>query len=216
MLDHATIVNRLLTLSEREKHYRKDKSQLSAVYYERLKKRTINGQEAYIFDALDLIPADQKFNIVQHTRYVPVPLHVHNFIELNYVYSGNCRQVIGGTQVNLSEGQICLIDTDVPHAIGNTDVGDIIINILVKRDYFVHQLTQEPYGGSVVFDFVLKAMSESQNHDQYIVFEKSEDQKIRTIMDQILAENFEPGIGSTKIIENFISILFTMLVRIFD
>lgn len=217
MLVHKDIDASLRPLTDRERYYKKENSQLSADYYARLQQREIHGRNAYVFDDLALIPTGQKFNIVQHTRYVSVPLHVHNFIELNYVYAGHCDQEIDGNQIHLTKGQICLIDTDVPHSIGNTNQDDIIINILVTRDFFVRQLSQDTYDGGIVFDFVLNAMSETQNHNQYIVFEKSsQDAEILTIIDEILAEHIDPRIGSTKIIESFISILFTMLVRVFD
>ncbi|MFH5810596.1 AraC family transcriptional regulator [Companilactobacillus sp. FL22-1] len=215
-MEITDVYKRLHKLTTREEYYKKRNSQLSADYYDRLKKTEINGKEAYIFDDLDLIPTGQSFNIVKHTRFVPVPLHVHNFIELNYVYSGSCTQVIDGNTVKLTKGQICLVDTDVPHSIDNTGVDDIIINILVKKDYFLRQISQDNYNGGIVFDFVLNALSESQSHNQYIVFENSQDNKIRLIINQIITEHLEPGIGSDKIIENLISILFTMLVRIFN
>lgn len=215
-MNFDNVYKELYKLTSREKYYREKNSQLSADYYNRLKTKNINGKQAYIFDNLDLIPAGQNFNVIKHTRFVPVPLHVHNFIELNYIYSGSCTQVIDGKTVNLKQGQICLVDTDVPHSISNTNINDIIINIVVKRDYFLHQLNRENYNGGVVFDFVLNALSESQNHNQYIVFENSEDKKIKLIINQIIEEHLNPGIGSNKIIENLISILFTMLVRIFN
>lgn len=215
-MDIDEVSSALRRPTSRELYYKKQHGQLSAEYYDRLNTKEVNGQTAYIFDDLELIPNDQNFNIVKHTRFVPVPLHVHNFVELNYVYSGTCTQVIDGKTVKLTQGQICLVDTDVPHSINNTSTEDIIINILVKRDYFIHQVSQENYDGGIVFDFVLNALSETQSHNQYIVFENSQDKKIKLIIEQILAEHLEPGIGSGKLIQNYISILFTMLVRIFN
>ena len=202
----------LRKITEKEEQYQKN-SQLSD-YYNTLEKQTINGKSVYIFD--NLIPIGQSFNILKHNRFVPVPPHIHNFIELNYIYSGECRQVIDGKLVKLTQGQICLIDTAVPHSIENTSGNDIIINILVKKDYFSKQLSQEKMAGGIVFDFVLNALSERQTHNQYIVFKNKKDEQIRLTIQQILLENLYPSIGSPIIIENLISILFTLLVRDFD
>ncbi|WP_461215465.1 AraC family transcriptional regulator [Lacticaseibacillus sp. GG6-2] len=218
MLTHREIYQQLLSLSPEEQYQKSHPSPTPQPrdYYDQLQKRIVNGQEVYVFDDIGLIPPDQNFNLVQHKRFSMVPAHVHNFIELNYVYHGNCNQIIEDKPVHLKTGQICLIDTDVPHAIGNTGEHDIVIDIMVKKDYFIHELGQDPYAGGIVFDFVLDALSESQNHNQYIVFDNSQDQYISKVMDQILSEYFMPTIGSTKIIKNLISVLFTLLIRIFS
>ena len=207
------IAENLFELTEREEYY-KENNELSIDYYQKLITKQINNQEVYVFD--DLIPSGKNFNIVKHTRFVKVPSHIHNFIELNYIYSGSCTQIIDSKRVILKTGQICLIDTSVPHSIENTNEKDIIINILVKKEYFIKQLSQDSYRSSIVFDFILNALSETQNHNQYIVFENNEYDQIRLTMDQILYEHLENKIGSDKIIENLISILFSLLVRNFE
>lgn len=212
-MDFKDVQKRIFELTDREEYY-KNNGVLSKEYYQKLAKRVVNNTEVYIFD--DLIPAGQNFNIVKHTRFIPVPLHTHNFIELNYIYSGTCTEYIDNRKVTLTKGQICLIDTSVPHSIDNTTEDDIIINILVKKDYFIQQLTQETFKSSIVFDFILSALSETQSHDQYIVFKNNEYDQIRLIIDQILYEYFENRIGNNKIIENLIAILFTLLVRNFE
>ncbi|TPR55551.1 AraC family transcriptional regulator [Enterococcus sp. OL5] len=212
-MDFHSVHQTLLELNEREKHY-KEHPVLSQEYYQKLSKKNVKNDEVYIFD--DLIPTGQNFNVVKHTRFIPVPLHVHNFIELNYIYSGKCTQIIDGKKVTLTKGQICLIDISVPHSIETTSEEDIIINILVKKDYFIKQLSQEKFSSSIVFDFILNALSETQSHNQYIVFQKSEYDQIQLIIDQILYEYFEKKVGNTLIIENLIAILFTLLVRNFN
>lgn len=72
--------------------------------------------------------------IRKHNRFAPMMEHMHEFIEMNYVYSGNCNQMIGGKKVQLSEGQICILDKDVPHSIAPLGENDILINILFKRE----------------------------------------------------------------------------------
>lgn len=212
-MDFQSVKKKLATLTDREKHYLQNPV-LSEDYYQKLIKKNISDNEVYVFD--DLIPTGQNFNVVKHTRFIPVPLHIHNFIELNYIYSGKCIQIIDGKKVILTKGQICLIDISVPHSIETTSEEDIIINILVKKDYFIKKLGQEEFSSSIVFDFILNALSETQNHNQYIVFQKSDSEQMQLIIDQILYEYFEKKVGNNLIIENLISILFTLLVRNFN
>ncbi|MBE9909311.1 AraC family transcriptional regulator [Enterococcus casseliflavus] len=212
-MDFSAVTKRLFNLTEREVYY-KEKKILSKDYYQKLETKNLNGQEVYVFD--DLIPVEKNYNVVKHSRFIKVPLHIHNFIELNYIYSGSCTQFIDNKKVTLTEGQICLIDTSVPHSIEYTDEKDIIINILVKKEYFIKQISHGNFDSSIVFEFILNALSETQSHNQYIVFKNNKYDQLRLIVDQILNEHFEGRIGSDKIIENLISILFSFLVRNFE
>ncbi|KJD44551.1 hypothetical protein QD47_16315 [Paenibacillus terrae] len=45
----------------------------------------------------------------KHHRFADMPLHNHDFIEMNYMYSGECRQVIDGREIRLEQGQICIL-----------------------------------------------------------------------------------------------------------
>jgi AraC-type DNA-binding domain-containing proteins len=207
------IEQQLFELTKREQYYQTH-HELSKDYYEKLLTTKINHQTVYVFD--DLIPAGKNFNIVKHTRFIPVPSHIHNFIELNYIYSGTCTQIIDNNKVTLKKGQICLIDTSVPHSIEDTGQDDIIINLLVKKEYFLNQLNHNGLSSNIVFDFILNALSETQNHNQYIVFKNNEYDQIHLVMNQILYEHTENRVGSDKIIENLISILFSLLVRNFE
>ncbi|MFJ7975791.1 AraC family ligand binding domain-containing protein [Peribacillus sp. NPDC096379] len=129
----------LKDLTPKEKR-NKETSQLSD-YYTHLETKNIDGKEVYIFDSL--IPENQEFHISRHNRFAIVPAHIHTFIEINYVYSGQCKQVIDGKEVTLSRGQICLVDTDVPHSILETTEDDIIINILIRKEYFIKTLSNK-------------------------------------------------------------------------
>lgn len=212
-MDFQAMKQTLSALTDREINYQQ-KPILSKDYYQKLTKKKIKNNDVYVFD--DMIPTGQNFNVVKHTRFIPVPLHIHNFIELNYIYSGQCIQIIDGKKVILTKGEICLIDISVPHSIETTLEDDIIINILVKKDYFIKKLSQEHFSSSIVFDFILNALSDTQSHDQYIVFKKGESDQMKLIIDQILYEYYEEKVGKNIIIENLISILFTLLVRNFN
>ena len=49
--------------------------------------------------------------ILRNERFAAVPPHIHDFIEINYMYSGSCEQIIDGKKSLLKKGQMTLIDT---------------------------------------------------------------------------------------------------------
>lgn len=203
---------KLFALTDSELHHKK--YQKISSHYNELHSSIMNGKKIFLFD--NLIPKDQNFLISKHTRFTPVPMHIHNFIELNYIYSGSCTQVINDKKVVLRKDQICLIDTGIPHSIEYTGEKDILINILIQKDYFLKRFLADNLDGGIVYDFVLNALSEHRSHNQYIIFKNQSNNRMRLTIQQILSETYFPNIGSQKMIEHLIAILFTQLVREFD
>lgn len=186
---------------------------LSDAYLD-MKYRMNGSNKVYIFDGH--IPADEDFAITLHGRFVPVLEHVHNFVEISYVYSGKFRQVIDGREVTLKKGEICLIDTDVPHSIGPTGADDIIINILMTKKYFRDKLLLNSFSKGIITDFILNVISETASHRQYIIFKNKEFLEIHSVICEILKETFFPCIGSREAVSHYLNILFIKLVRDFD
>ena len=75
------------------------------------------------------------FSVIKQDRFEEVPLHVHDWLELNYVYSGSCSLYVNRTDITLSQGQMVLINTDAPHAVSRCEENDILINFLISREY---------------------------------------------------------------------------------
>ena len=74
-------------------------------------------------------------SINRNSRYDAVPTHTHKYIEISYVYSGNCPEVIRGKDLVLQQGQVLLLDTDVPHSVAELGEDDVMINILLDKEY---------------------------------------------------------------------------------
>ena len=201
--------------------YKKNKSELRYLEthtlsksYESMKFKMINQQKVYIFDGY--IPKNDDFTIQKHNRFAPVPTHIHNFIEINYIFNGQCTQIIDGREVLLTKGQICLIDTDVPHSIKETGEQDIIINILIHKNYFKNQLLSNSLNKGIITDFIMNVISETANHRQYIIFKNRDFEKIHSTICDMLLESYSPNIGDKQVISHYLSIFFIKLLRDFD
>ena len=59
---------------------------------------------------------------------------------------------------------------------------DVLINLLIKRDYFAQLISREQFNEGVVLDFVLTALSDKHAHDQYIVFKNNKDDRIHAVI----------------------------------
>lgn len=153
-------------------------------------------------------------HIRKHNRFAPMPLHHHSFIEMNYIYSGQCIQWINGEQVVLREGQLCLLDTEVMHRIETMEENDILINIIMKKDIFTSVLGKFSSKG-IVSNFFANAISESTNHNRYILFESEKHENLHLFLKNLMCEAFDSQIYSQEMIYHYMMIIYTELMRVY-
>ena len=91
----------------------------------------------------DLFFHNRDIYISKHNRYAPYPLHSHQFLELNYIYSGHCQQIINGQTYMLNQGDILLMDVGSKHQIECLEEEDIVINLLFKDNNISLQSLEE-------------------------------------------------------------------------
>ena len=154
--------------------------------------------------------------ISKHHRFADMPVHLHSFIELNYIYSGVCEQVINGKVVRLEEGQVCLLDTDVPHSIPALGENDILINIIMKKETFSTAFLSRLGTTSIVSNFLVNAVSKNQRHDRYILFHSQDNENLQYIIKNMLCEYFDQKDHSLEMVNYYVPVMFTELMRVYQ
>lgn len=158
---------------------------------------------------------DSQLLIVKHARFSTSPPHSHDYIEMCYVYSGKIDMVINSEKISLNQGDFCLLDTGVIHQILDTAETDILINILIKREYFSTKMVSKIAHNSTLSKFAIDALSEDQKHNQFIVFETVNHEFIEDAIFGILTHYLEPSIFSKEVIDTYMIIIFSELLRSF-
>lgn len=209
-MDEKQLDQFLRSYSEAELAYLKNPPEINDVP-EMIK---VNGRPVFLFDRIGNLSLD-KIKITKHERFAAVPMHVHTWIEINYMYSGSCTQVINDETVVLTEGQLILIDTQVPHAIMNTGENDILINILLSKEMLTTAFLSRLSNKGIITDFLINAISEGRDHNHYIIFHSQENKKIPRLMREMLCEYFDQTAYYDEIIESYMVIIFTELLRVF-
>ena len=166
-------------------------------------------QEKYFFDKGPIFMS-------KHHRFADMPLHMHTFIEINYVYSGECHQILNGKEVKLTQGQICLLDKDVPHSIPSLGENNIVVNIIMKKETFSMSFLGQLSNKGIVSSFLANAISESQHHDRYILFHSENNVNLQYIVKNMMCEYFDPKDYSLEMVNYYMPILFTELMRVYQ
>ncbi|MGJ8731099.1 AraC family transcriptional regulator [Listeria aquatica] len=203
------VEKQLYRLNAKEK-WQKETGQFSMDYPKKSfseKDGTMNLLNEYFFRNKDIY-------VSKHNRFADYPAHSHQFLELNYMLRGECKQVIEGKEETLQEGELLLLDIGCHHSIKATGENDILINILFRdQSINLEWLTGIKKKNSLVYDFLLNSAVDGQRMKKYIIFKSANIPHIKRVLEQIIVEYFLDEEFSTKMITLYLPILFTELVR---
>ncbi len=131
--------------------------------------------------------------VKKNSRFNPVPFHIHSYVEICYVYSGVCPQNINGINTILKENQVLLLDEDVPHSIGELGENDITISIIVSKQYISNNVYSKFSSDNILSNFFINAINEKAKHDKYILFDTTDNNRIRLFFQELLIECYNPS-----------------------
>lgn len=156
------------------------------------------------------------FAVIKQDRYADVPLHKHTWLELCYVYSGQCHMQIRNTKLKLAAGEMVLISPDAPHLIRKCGAEDIVVNFLITREYLNGAFFERLAGDNIVSEFFIDAINHKSLADSYIFFSAKKENRLAMFANQFLCEFFSPSVTSGAMLDAQMTLLICELVNVFQ
>ncbi len=154
--------------------------------------------------------------IKKTSRFNPVPEHIHDYIEMNFVYSGTCSQSVDGKDILLQKGQVLLIDTECPHSIGFLGDADILLSIIIPKEYlresFLSQISQDNF----LTRFFIQALNTQTDHDHYILFHSEGNERIALFFSELCCEYFDHSINANDITLHLFYLILAELINVYE
>lgn len=181
---------------------------------------TIQGKSVPIMTHADCSLAlnhyGQRENLVisKHPRFMIVSTHVHEWIEMSYIYRGTLDETIDGKEYVLHEGQLCIIDTETPHAIAYTHEDTLMINVLMRKEYFSAKFLSRFSSQNAITDFIIHAISKSTRKDNFILFSSQNSRRLRVLFQELMCETLEPSLNHEDILDSCMAMIFLELIQI--
>lgn len=172
----------------------------------------------YILAQNDLrsFPLAGVFGIKQNSRFNPVPLHTHDFIEMSYVYTGTCPQEVDGHRVTLRENQVLLLDTNCPHSIDALGQNDIMLSVLFSKDFLRNTLLKGFSRSSILAHFFVQALNEQTDQRRYIRFHSQSNRQVRCFFQELMCEYFDPSTNADQIVLLLLQLIFAELINVYE
>lgn len=192
------------------------------VYTETEKRYLKNGigaveDEEFHFELNDekLITPGETIGIVRQDRFCEVRTHKHNFIELNYVWSGCCFQQVKGKKILAHQGDICLMDPEAEHSVGFCNDHDIVVNVLMPKKYFDYSFFSRMNRQGILSRFLLNAVTMQRNKEHFLYFPTGGNERVSWIMEAIMMEYYGDNLGRQEVLDSYMILLFTEMLRSF-
>ena len=225
-MDYETMNQKMFELSESEKSYLHGDSfdGWKNVPTQKLDKHTVYRLPDLDYNLPSHSKHDEIYSLIgshnlllkRNSRFNEVPEHVHSYIELNYVYSGNCPQTIHGKEITLTKNQVLLIDTDCPHSISYLSENDIMISLMISKEFLKDHLFGQFSKESILSRFFINAITEKTDHDHYLLFHSENDRRISLFFQEFLCECFDPSINSKDILHHLFYVIIAQLINIYE
>lgn len=168
----------------------------------------ISIPEQYMFDEK---MSTRDAYLSKHNRYSPIYSHTHDYFEMFYVMSGQCRQTINGEAMTHREGDLCFIAPYTPHTLEVFD-DSIIINIYIRISTFDDIFFNLLRSKNILSLFFMNSLYASRHMD-YLIFRTRGDEEIYTEILSMMMEQMADDEYTNRIIYNLLSVFFTKLVR---
>ncbi|EIG27082.1 transcriptional regulator, AraC family [Streptococcus parasanguinis F0449] len=203
-------------------------NQLDQLLFAKTEHELLQEKRGFVADYLDIQSASNTPKLSQqfffqnkdifmskHSRYAPYPEHTHQFLEINYVYKGHCRQRINDQIFDLKEGDILLMNMESRHSIEALGDDDILINILFQnKDVSINWLKQLQGENSLLYQLLLSDSSQHFNRNNFLLLPTEKNTPIRQILQEMMTEYFLPQDFSQQMLKHYLPLFCYHLARL--
>lgn len=139
--------------------------------------------------------------------------HGHNFVEINYVVSGICRQNLDNRQqVTLNRGNVCIMNPMARHSCSIDSENDIVINLLMRPELFNTAFFSFFSSNTLIGRFFLNYIV-SDDTENYLLFKTPYDQYTDFLVERIIYEYLSDNPYAQNNIRNLVNLFFSELLR---
>ncbi len=167
------------------------------------------------FGNMKLIRNDSVWNVIKglttvsakpHTRFVDIPLHSHNYIEMMYVLSGQVIHHIEGKAITVSKGSILLMNRHVQHSISASGKNDIAVNMLISGDWLSTTTASRLRNSAFLRDLTDENKSDS-GESRFLIYNVEGEEYIEHLLQDLIHQLlFEDSIAESILTDTLLLI----------
>lgn len=153
------------------------------------------------------------FLVKKHSRFHDYPPHVHDWVELSYLYSGSCTQIIQGKEYIMKQGQLMLMAPGIVHTIAPLHEDDILIQIALGQNNLTHSFFNRISSTGIVSSFLLNAFTNNNRLEEFFLFASEESRRLHLFITEFLCEWYDPSPTSYDMLNSLFTLIISELIN---
>lgn len=154
------------------------------------------------------------YNMMVHRQYnfLKEIEHSHDYIEVYYVFSGDCKVNFRTGPVKLNEGDFLIIAPNAHHTVESNRKENFIIDMSVRGSSFEGLFAKQLSYDSVLSSFFRKVIYDKSDL-RYILFHTYSDEAIKSALKNIAMETTLHDTYNEIVYTSLTNIIFSVLLR---
>lgn len=161
-------------------------------------------------DESDILPENSDILAFKHFNYGKNSNHSHNYFEICYVFKGDCQLVIEKDELILKEGELCIIAPKTLHDVVVND--SVVITILIRRSNFDSAFFTL-LSKNDLLSYFFRIILYGKTAPNYLLFSTESSDDIKTLVKNLVVENYKDDIYCNNCSISFANILFSYILR---
>lgn len=177
----------------------------------RSKKSEPHVQNPTIF-AEHIMPDHLEVYALKYVPNIVEKMHLHNFFEVNYVMSGECKMIFENKIRELHTGDLCIIAPHSRHDV-TVESGSVVLSLMLRQTTFettFFKLLAHEDLLSAFFRNILYARKETAN---YMLFSTDNTPEIKSALKNIFMECHVADSYSNTCVISRIHLFFSLMLR---
>ncbi|MCI6465689.1 MAG: AraC family transcriptional regulator [Faecalicatena sp.] len=162
------------------------------------------------------ISLDDRIHMTMHQRYSYPVLHNHAYIEIVYVYSGECTHFVEDKEFTMKQGDFCILAPHAMHALSVASDDTIVMNIMVSRQVFDRSFLDLLRGGKVTIKFFEDLFYKRELVSPYVIYPTGNDELIKTLTELMYQEVEEQQYAYRRNLLLLVQSIFIHLIRKYE
>lgn len=160
-------------------------------------------------------PDSEYVEIVQHGRYSYPILHNHEYIELVYVYSGQCLHFVENQSFEMKTGDLCILAPNAMHAISACEDDAVLVNIMMSQKLFDASFLKMMHRGPALFEFFESVLYE-RKVSPYIIYPTGNDEWMHDLVLHMVKERKEKDYLYNESVSLMVRQMFIHILRNYE
>lgn len=155
-----------------------------------------------------VLESDKNVFMCLHPSAVVHYYHTHDFFEINYVYEGDCINIIEGESLHMKKGDLIIFHPGTFHTV-YADSQSKVVNILIESAFFQQVFSKVQRIGESSLSLFLSRI----NSNSYYKYIMCNGEAVRDEITSLMEEETENKIHSNIMQEALLSVLVCKLLR---